>query len=213
MRAQTRASRRSGLAPLSGVQVQSWSSRSSRPGPTWKDLALLVEGGDGLGPDELAAAGADGLVGNGGVDGSEDGLHELAAVVDLADDAVGGELAVRPHGAARPSVRRQPARAVGEDVEAAVDAAAGNDDAGLVGAVVVGNGGVDGDNDAEEVRGIGDGLEELPLPEGAFDVVQELGVDLLAAQACALVAGGDPLEEGLGEVGAVLVGGAAGDFG
>ena len=34
--AQTRASRRSGLAPLSGVQVQSWSSRSSRPGPTWK---------------------------------------------------------------------------------------------------------------------------------------------------------------------------------
>ena len=36
--AQTRASRRSGLAPLSGVQVQSWSSRSSRPGPTWKTL-------------------------------------------------------------------------------------------------------------------------------------------------------------------------------
>ena len=38
VRAQTRASRRSGLAPLSGVQVQSWSSRSSRPGPTWKTL-------------------------------------------------------------------------------------------------------------------------------------------------------------------------------
>ena len=36
--AQTRASRRSGLAPLSGVQVQSWSSKSSRPGPTWKTL-------------------------------------------------------------------------------------------------------------------------------------------------------------------------------
>ncbi len=55
--------------------------------------------------------------------------------------------------------------------------------------------------------------KSLPLPEGAFDVVQELGVDLLSAQAGALVAGGDPLEEGLGEVGPVLVGGAAGDFG
>ena len=29
-----------------------------------EDLALLVEGGDGLGPDELASAGADGLVGD-----------------------------------------------------------------------------------------------------------------------------------------------------
>ena len=118
---------------------------------------------------------------------------------------------MRPHGAPRPSVRRQPARAVGEDVVAAVYAAAGNDDARFVGAVVVGNGGVDGDHDAEEVGGIGDALEDLPLPESAFDVVQELGVDLLSAQAGALVAGGDALKEGLGKVGPVLVGGAAGD--
>ena len=107
----------------------------------------------------------------------------------------------------------EPAGAVGEDVEAAVDAAAGNHDARFTGVVVVGDGGVDGDDDAEEVGSIGDGLEELPLPEGAVDIVEELGVDLLAAQAGALVAGGDALEEGLGKVGAVLVGGAAGDFG
>ena len=98
----TRASARSGEweGPRSGVQVHIWSSRSGKR-PTWwtrppyrgTGQALLVEGGDGFGPDALAAPGLDALVGQRAGDGGlEGGPDEVSARVVLGDDAGGAEL-------------------------------------------------------------------------------------------------------------------------
>ena len=54
-------------------------------------------------------------------------------------------------------------------------------------------------------------LEEGPVPQRARHVVQQLGVELLAPEPCALVFLDDLLEERTGEVGAVIVCAAAGD--
>ena len=58
------------------------------------DAPLFVERGDGFGPGDLAAARAHGAEAGVRIDGADDVLDEIAAVVHLADDAVGVEAVV-----------------------------------------------------------------------------------------------------------------------
>ena len=99
MTAWTRASARSGEweGPRSGVQVHIWSSSSGKR-PTWwtrppyrgTGQALLVEGGDGFGPDLLAMSGADGFDGQGALYRvPQRGLYMVSSGVCL-DDYLGG---------------------------------------------------------------------------------------------------------------------------
>src|SRR5690606_11079038 len=80
----------------------------------------------------------------------------IAAVVLLADDAVGFEAVVQVDRAAAPSFRRQLASTVVQNVAMPVDAEARNHDADVVaGTVALRAGGVDRDDDPAQLRVIG----------------------------------------------------------
>ena len=56
-------------------------------------------------------------------------------------------------------------------------------------------------------------FDDAARPQGAWHVVEELGLDLLAAEACPLVFADDLIEEGGRKIGAVFIGRAAGHHG
>ena len=89
----------------------------------------------------------------------------------------------------------------------AVLADAGGDDAGLVAVLRRGDGGVDGDDDAFELRRRRPAqlFDASAVPQRARRVVDDLGVQLLTAKARALVAANDALDKGRGQVGPVIV--------
>ena len=179
------------------------------------DPALLVEGGDGLGPDALAASGLDALVGQCAGDGGlEGGPDEVSARVVLGDDAGGAELVEEVDAAHRPALGGETAGLVGEDV-GVLSVHVGSDyhDACLGAVGSRGHGGVYGDYDAGYGRVAGEPgfLYPLSLPECVFVFVDKLGVYLLAADACAVVLFDDAVEEGWGEVVFVVEGGASCD--
>ena len=65
---------------------------------------MLVEAGDGLGADILAAGGVHGGVGNVRVNHAQGGFHESAVLVDLGDDPVGVPAVVSGYGGPSPRV-------------------------------------------------------------------------------------------------------------
>jgi hypothetical protein len=88
----------------------------------------------------------------------------------------------------------------------------GDNDAGRVGVLAAGDGRVDPDHDTGERLGcLGDAgvVEQLAGEQGAFDVLDQLAEQLLAAQAGALVAKPHLLQRGLRQVRLVVPGGAA----
>ena len=94
-----------------------------------------------------------------GIGGADDEAHHLAAEILLGDDAVGIEFVIGVHRDAAPDGGRIAQRAVGEHIGMAVIAARGNDDADLVGALVVAADGarrIDRDDDAAAASAIGE---------------------------------------------------------
>src|SRR5690606_36624002 len=117
----------------------------------------------------LSARGANGLVRDVSVRSANVRLDEVAAVVDLADDAVSLARAVEVDRRARPRGRRTHQRLVIEDVAVTIRAEARCDDAGLGRRRRRADGGVDGNYDANEVGDVFDADSQLvdlgALPE------------------------------------------------
>src|SRR5690606_22340661 len=108
----------------------------------------------------------------------------------LHDDAVGAPVGVQLDDASRPALRGVAARGVVQDVHLAT-ALADNHDAGLVALAPGRASGVDTDDDAVHRRGeLFKGpfdvdaalLQQVPRPQRALDIAQDLAVELLAAQ-------------------------------
>ena len=189
----TRASARSG--EWGGAEV-------GRPGThlvfeLWEaadvmDSSLLIQRGDGLGPDLLAVSGADGLDGQGALYRvPQRGLDMVSSGVGL-DDYLGGVELVEEVGDSQSHVvGGEPAGLVGQDV-GVLAAHVGSDDdyAGLGACGTGGHGGVYGDDDAGDGRVAPEPgfLYPLAFPEGVFVFVGDLGVYLLLSYAGAVVA-------------------------
>ena len=180
----TRASARSGEweGPRSGVQVHIWSSSAGKR-PTWwtrppyrgTGQALLVEGGDGFGPDLLAMSGADGLDGQGALYRvPQRGLYMVSSGVCLDDYLGGVELVEEVGDSESHVVWGEPSRLVGQDVGVvAAHVGSDDDDAGLGACGPGGHGGVYGDDDAGYGRVAAEPglLYPLAFPEGVFVLV------------------------------------------
>ena len=148
----TRASARSGEwdGPRSADQVHIWSSRAGKR-PTWwtrppyqgTGQALLVEGGDGFGPDVLALSRPHALDGKGAFDCVLDGgLGHLASGVVLHNNHGGAELVVQVDDSQRPAIRGESGGLVGEYVcVLAAHVCSDDDDAGLRACGLGGHGG------------------------------------------------------------------------
>ena len=196
----TRASARSGEwdGPRSGVQVHIWSSRDGNR-PTWctrppyrgTGQALFVERCDGFGADEFSAPRVDGPDGQVSFDGvGESRFDHLSSGVVLDDYHGCIELVVEVYDAQCPAIRGQTGGLVCQDVYfLAPPVGSGDDDSGLGAGGLGGESGVDGDDDAGHA-GAGPEprfLYPLAFPECVFVLVDELGVDLLASEAGAVV--------------------------
>jgi hypothetical protein len=165
---------------------------------------LLVECGDRLGPQPLAAHRPHRAHGHAGINLPNDSLDQLAALVDLGDDAVRLEAAVGRDHALRPAKRaRALARAVGEHIGAAVLGQAGDDDAARIGVRSARCRRIDGDDDAAErrVHPHAGALDQRPWPQRVGTIFEQLGVKLLPPEPRAAIAPDDRLEEARGEVG------------
>jgi hypothetical protein len=73
------------------------------------------------------------VVGDIRVDHPDRGLHHIAAVVDLRDNAIGLVLTAEGNCSARPFGRRTATGLIGQNIAVPVGVLAGDDDAGLVG--------------------------------------------------------------------------------
>ena len=114
--------------------------------------ALLIQGGDGFGAHDLAAACAHGAEGHGGIDLADERLHHLAALIDLGDDAIGGVAVISAHSGAGPAEGPGAFEAgVLQDIDVSAPIAAGNDDAATGGRPASG-GRIDGNDDALQRR-------------------------------------------------------------
>src|SRR5712671_4867314 len=119
------------------------------------------------------------------------GLHHIAAVVDLRDDAIGLVLAVQRDSGAGPFGRRISGGLISKHITVPVGVLAGDDDAGLVGVLAGRHGGIERHDDPHQVRDISMDwparlLDQRAGPKGTGYVVQYLGVELLPAEPGAL---------------------------
>ena len=176
---------------------------------------LLVQGCDGLCARRFPTACVHGLVGHRAVHGAERVLDELAAVVDLGDDAVGLVLCGQVHRSARPAVGAVLAARVFEHVTPTVETDAAHDDARLVAGLARAHGRVNRDDNAPQLGRGGDSrcVDSLPRPERARGVCEHLAVELLSPEAGAAVAPLEVSDDTRREVGAVVERAAASDDG
>src|SRR5262249_44048039 len=105
--------------------------------------------------------------------------------------------------------------AVGEHITVPARILAGDNNAGLVGILARGCRGIDRDDDPDELRQRlfmwpARRIEEPTRPQCPGHIIEELGEQFLAAETRALIAL-DTLEDLQRDIGAVLVGGTAGD--
>jgi len=116
-----------------------------------KHSALLIERCDGLGPNSFASASVNLLIANTGVDSANDLLYEIAAVISLGHNAITAVVVVCIDRTLGPSIGTEAAGQVIEDVQQAVGALAGYDDASFVRVFAARYGGVNCQDEANEV--------------------------------------------------------------
>ena len=131
------------------------------------------------------------------IDGPQIHLDQGTAVIDLGDDAIGIPEFVEPHGFARPFDRRHDPAFVGDNVALTVLGNTSYNEPALVGTLSVADGWIDRHDDPVERRceRAAGALHKVSRKDRALDVVEQLGVKLLPAEAGALVSGDNVLKE------------------